>query len=112
MAKRDIAFPALRKKIAATFPGDLRVSRVVRGDKIVDAANFEVVYVNPKSTNIVVTDTFGLRAAIFNDSRLEFTAALSNESRSESTPEPNELKVISLVCTVPYSEGGAKCTIL
>ena len=106
MATRDVEFPELRERLVATFPGDLRVRRKERGGEAVIKSNFEIAYVGRlcrlcntyvmPSRDLIVFDTFGLRAALLND------------YKSNSEADSDELLVVKIICTVRDS----KCTIL
>ena len=106
MAPRDIEFPDLCEKLAATFPGDLRMRRKKRGGNNVIKSNFEVAYhgrqcrlcntYETPSLNLVVFDTFSLRSALVNG--YKFGCKVS----------PDELLVVGIICTVR----GGMCTIL
>ena len=106
MAPRDIEFPDLCEKLAATFPGDLRMRRKKRGGNNVIKSNFEVAYhgrlcrlcntYETPSLNLVMFDTFSLRSALVNS--YKFGCRVS----------PDELLVVGIICTVR----GGMCTIL
>ena len=106
VAQREVEFPELCERLVATFPGDLRMSRKGRDGRMIIKPNFEVVYTghlcrrcNTYETackDLVVFDTFGLRAALHND------------FKSGCQVDWDELLVVKINCTVR----DGLCTIL
>ena len=114
MAPRDIEFPDLCEKLAATFPGDLRIRHKERSGKVIKPfkPNFEVAYraqgchhcdgnLTPSTlkSKLVLFDTLGLRAML--------NAFESRSGWDDNSPH-RPSNVHKIVCTVR----DGMCTIL
>ena len=109
MAARKVEFLELCERLVATFPGDLRMRRKVRGGRTVIKSNFEVAFggrlcrrcntYEIGSKDFIVLDTFSLRATLLNSYKFECKV------------NSDELPFVKIICSVRDVRDN-KCTIL